>query len=141
MSMKKRDFDKLFEKAFYGSGGGIFQEYYEKALNDNQTLDKILDDLNFDIVSQKENDNIKLTEDELKIELLKLKTKTLKEKLFFFRKYMKAEDLTDDDNDQCCYPELCGSIVGVLVKNKKFEDALNFIGLNDPRAQYLCWDS
>ena len=83
-------------------------------------------DLKSDIKTEKE-----------KLELLKIKTTTLKEKLSFFKKYFSV----DDDPNMECYPELCGEITGILARDKKFQEALEFLGINNPNAMEICWDS
>lgn len=130
----KKAFLKLFPKACRGTGGFIFHECFTEEMSKKRTLM----DLYKEIVNEMKEDggSINLDESDLSI-LLNLKVSSNKDIYKFFVKCL---------HDYICgYPELCGTIVACMCKEKMFNEATRLIGLNivdeDDEEDYLCWDS
>lgn len=128
--MNRKQFEELLDrKAFYGSGGGIFQEYYGEALRTTDSLDFVIEDILSDLDEEYEDPD----EDEIAVieKLRSIDTTTLKNKMLFFETYIADR--------QCSFPELCGSVVGILSRDEYFQEAIDLIGLNDKSIEELYW--
>ena len=92
--------EKYIEKlqlAFYGSGGGIVKEYYEKALNDSRTLEDVINDIQHDVEEYlKEGEQA----EECFENVLHLSDPASDDDRFMFLETFVGED-------RCSYPELC----------------------------------
>lgn len=125
--MNINDYDKKIELAFYGQGGYYVKENYVESLSSDRQLIDIVKDVKNDIRLEKEEegedvsvfDKIDLPRDE-------------QECLSWLEFYLGDKKIS--------YPELCGSIAGVLFRSGERENVLRFLevlDLNEP----IYWDS
>jgi len=131
--MNKEEFDKQIKRAFGGQGGLYFKNHYLETLNNKETLQQIAQDLQHDIkLELKDEPNSKNTQRYKK--LLELKIDHDVDCYNFFFHYL--------ENHESCYPELCGSIVGAMVKKEMYHSAAQLIGLDKlEENEELYWDS
>jgi hypothetical protein len=132
--MKKEEFTQKMEKCFYGSGGGIFQEYYNEAKISDETLDKVIKDLLSDF--QYEFEDPDKNDTEFMEKMRNLKTETNNEKITFFKEYLNYPH-----DRMCSYPELCGSICGIMARDKMYDEVNDFLKLDNFEDDEMSWDS
>jgi hypothetical protein len=127
--MHKKEFEKILVKAFLsGEGGLYFEDEYSTCLqNSSVTLQTLAKDIKEDI-----KEDIEYCDFTTYRKCLDQSINTNQECVLFFNTYM--------GNDKGCYPELCGSIVGAMAKIGMFEEALEFIGINDKMLEFD-WDT
>ncbi|GAF79942.1 unnamed protein product [marine sediment metagenome] len=120
--VSKKEFEEKLELAFYGSGGGIVLECLEQSAIGDRSIKDELDDIIED----------SLSDDEIFEDLSHLPEPTNdEERLIRIEEYI---------GEKCCFPEICGSIAGILYRDGKLKECLEFLevfDITEPRR----WDS
>ena len=125
IQMNKTVYEKKLKLAFDGTGGGIVFRYYQDSMEDATTLEDEVEEIIEDFHTCPED-----FEDNPAIDLELPKTD--KQRLEFINAYFNGYKEG--------YPELCGSVAGILAKNNMFEEVLIFLEVNDiTKPRY--WDS
>ena len=127
--MKINEYDEKIELAFAGQGGTYFKDNYEESAKGKISLLDIARDVVEDIKCEED------LGEELSEEEKKLTTR-------FLRDEVDALSLLNDylSDRKMSYPELCGSICGVLFRNGRLKDALEFAEVHD-MTESRYWDS
>jgi len=130
--MKIEDYNKKIVLAFGFGGGGLYvREHYDEAVNSTETLKSVVNDLRSDI-------KIELSQDPNNIEdghkeLLDRVHPTNDEECIRF-----IDDYLGELKE--CYPELCGTVAGILFREGKLEETLKFLEVADTEEE-IRWDS
>jgi hypothetical protein len=128
--MKIEDYDKKIALAFGGGQGGVYvRENYDDAVRSNETLAEIVINLVHDI--QTEINDCPEDVEEEHIELVSHQPCNSAECLEFINKYM---------GEKMSHPELCGTVAGILFREDKLQEALDFLEVSDMEEERM-WDS
>lgn len=127
--MTEQTFEKELEKKCFGYGQGAlyFKNHYKKAKKNEQPLIKLIEEVQTDLCW---DDAIT---PEHNHDLLNMPISTLPEQLTFLEAYFETHCFL-------AYPELIGSIIGSLASTKNFQEAYDFLGLNNVKNE-IEWDS
>ena len=111
--MNIKEYDKKIELAFYESGGGIVKYYYDQAIRGTMTLEDKVNDLISDI--QESPDEYPQMEG-------LIKPLNDIDRISFINTFI---------GEKTSSPELCGEVAGVLFRNGKLSETLEFLEIND----------
>jgi len=126
--MNQNEFLKYLEPAFTCGGGGLyFKENLKETLDNQTTLRSITKDMQDEVLGEDCWGNIE-EEDWEKLKVHPIETN--QDCYDFFKLYL--------DRRSCAFPELCGIVVGAMIKENMFDEAIEFIGF---QGEELYWDS
>jgi len=142
--MTKKEFEeKLEEKCFYGTGGGIVRRYYLEASTDPNALNDCVRCLNEETKEQAEyiKENMKKgMKDDGSIKRLQTISQIMIIPKNTIPEILEAFDLFFEDGSFPAYPELIGSIIGACAYRQRYKLACDFLGINNVKDQ-MYWDS
>ena len=142
--MTKKEFEeKLEEKCFYGTGGGIVRRYYLEASTDPTALKEsveCLDELAEEQAEEIEENMKKGMKDEGSIKRLQTLSQIMIMPKNTIPEILEAFDLFFEDGSFPACPELIGSLIGACAYHHRYKLAYDFLGIDNVKDQ-MYWDS
>jgi hypothetical protein len=128
--MNIEDYDKKIVLAFGCGAGGLYvREHYDEAVRGSENLQDvvnyIIEDIKYDL------DNYPDDVDEHHKKLLERVVNSDEECIGFINEFLHNKE---------AYPELCGTVAGILFREGKLKEALDFLEVSDMEEERY-WDS